>query len=278
MIKLKMLVMVVLLFSILGCGKSPPKQGDTFTNSIDMKFTYIPPGKFMMGNKFSVEEMEKISMENSFIRYDDFRVELPQHPVEISKGFYMGIMEVSQLQYDTIMNKNPSYFKDPDNPVEEVSWLDAVKFCKILSEKEGITYRLPTEAEWEYACRAGTTTPYYTGTKITRNQANFAHGNKEINSLPVGSFPANNFGLHDMHGNVWEWCQDWYDERYYANSPTLDPLGPPSGRKRVIRSGSWDISYLITDCRSAVRDGMYLDDSYYNLGFRVVRELNNSVK
>jgi formylglycine-generating enzyme required for sulfatase activity len=175
------------------------------------------------------------------------------------------------------MGVNPSEFKGESNPVERVSWNDAVEFCKQLSEKTGQTVRLPTEAEWEYACRAGTTTPFNTGETISTDQANyngsFAYGSGRKgeyreNTVAVGSFKANDFGLYDMHGNVREWCQDWYDAEYYKNSPTDDPQGPEKGESRVLRGGSRDDNP--GDCRSANR--AWLEPKYrgINFGFRVV--------
>jgi formylglycine-generating enzyme required for sulfatase activity len=223
-----------------------PKRGDVRTNSIGMKLVYIPAGSFMMGSPSNEKDRESD--------------EGPQHHVQISKGFYMGAYEVTQAQWQAVMGSNPSNFKGNNLPVEKVSWNDAVEFCEKLSHQEGKTYRLPTEAEWEYACRAGTTTPFYFGQTISTDQANYdgnytyGSGRKGIyrqKTTAVGSFAPNAFGLYDMHGNVWEWCSDWYGENYYSSSPGVDPQGPASGSYRVLRGGSW--GYSPGHCRSASR-------------------------
>jgi len=237
---------------ILDCG-----------NGVMIPLTYVPPGEFTMGSPADEQDREGD--------------EGPQHRVRITRGFHMGVCEVTQEQYEAVMGENPSNFKGSDLPVEQVSWADAVEFCKRLSEKCGSAVRLPTEAEWEYACRAGTTTPFSFGETIYTDQANydgdFAYGNgrpgeDRQKTTPVGSFQANAFGLHDMHGNVWEWCGDWYDAASYAESPTSDPQGPAAGEFRVIRGGSWSGSPNF--CRSA--DRAWLDPSlrYLINGFRVV--------
>ena len=146
-------------------GSETTLKGKVITNSIGMKLVYIPPGEFMMGSRDSASE---VSLKGNYKKAskDWFTDEHPQHRVRISRGFWMGVYEVTQGQYQAVMGRNPSHFKGNDLPVEQVSWNDAVKFCKKLSDKEGRTYRLPTEAEWEYACRAGTTTPFYFGETI----------------------------------------------------------------------------------------------------------------
>jgi formylglycine-generating enzyme required for sulfatase activity len=200
----------------------------------------------------------------------------------------MGVFLVTQEQYQQVMGVNPSYYKDqPANPVENVSWDDAMEFCKKLSAKTGKKVTLPTEAQWEYACRAGTTTAYYTGDELRKGQANAAISSKPgiwdkpmewvrkffpakaktVETTPVGSFPSNGFGLYDMHGNIWEWCADWYGEDYYAKSPKTDPQGPNTGDRRVLRGGSWGVSPW--DCRSAYRGWYAPDYRGRSLGFRV---------
>ncbi len=253
-----------------------PVPGKPFTNSIGMKLVYIPPGEFMMGSRDSAAEVAR-KVRNTDRKY--FLEEHPQHRVEITRGFYMSTTEVTKAQYRAIMDTNLSR-KGGDNPVRLVSWDDAVEFCRKLSEKEGRTYLLPTEAEWEYACRAGTTTPFYTGETISTSQANYngnyvyGSGTKGIyrkTTIDVGSFPPNAFGLYDMHGNVYEWCQDWHGENYYAVSPTSDPQGPSSGKYRVTRGGSWlwDPGYS----RSANRSGGTPSSRSSDVGFRVLLDL-----
>jgi formylglycine-generating enzyme required for sulfatase activity len=237
-------------------------------NSLGMKLVLIPPGTFTMGSPPG---------EKGHDRYEI------QHRVTLTRGFYMGSTEVTQGQYRTATGKNPSHFKGDDRPVEMVSWHDAVGFCKKLTEQEraakkigsGDSYRLPTEAEWEYACRAGTTTPFFFGRTISTDQANYdgdyvyKNGRKGVNrgqTIKAGSFPPNAYGLYDMHGNVWEWCWDRY--RKYPEEPVVDPTGPRVGSFRVSRGGSWLYGPIF--CRSALRfryDPSYRFDS---LGFRVV--------
>ena len=201
---------------------------------VTMKLALIPAGEFMMG-----------SPPSEIGREDD---EGPPHRVRISRPFYMGKYEVTQAQYEAVMGNDPASPKGAKSPFTGASWYDAVEFCKRLSARTGMTVRLPTEAEWEYACRAGTTTVFCFGDTISTDQANYngddayGSGPKGVNrrkTTAVGSFSANRFGLYDMHGNVWEWCQDWYDQDYYRNSPTSDPPGPANGQYRVLRGGSW---------------------------------------
>ena len=180
-----------------------------------------------------------------------------QHKVKLTKGFYMGVYTVTQEQWQTVMGNNPSFFEGENLPVESVSWDDCQEFIKKLREKDKKQYRLPTEAEWEYACRAGTKTPFHFGETISTDQANYngeiyGTGKKGVSrgkTIPVGSFPANAFGLHDMHGNVFQWCQDWVG--HYPQKEVVDPQGPEKGAERVLRGGSWSINPQV--CRSASR-------------------------
>ncbi len=250
-------------------------------NSIGMKLRLIPAGEFLMGSPESEEG-----------RLSD---EGPQHWVRITKPFYLGMHEVTQEQYEWVMNRNPSHFSVtgcPDQisdwdtrrlPVEEVDWNEAVEFCQKLStlpseHSAGRSYRLPTEAEWEYACRAGTATPFHFGSELNGREANcdgdHPYGTSEKGPrlhqpTKVGSYGANGFGLYDMHGNVWEWCEDWFDENYYANSPVDDPPEPASGSDCVCRGGSFADDEAGV-CRSAMRGRSDPEDRYYDKGFRVV--------
>jgi Uncharacterized conserved protein len=175
------------------------------------------------------------------------------------------------------MGNNPSRFKGDDRPVEQVSWNDAQEFIRKLNRKEGTNkYRLSTEAQWEYACRAGTTTPFYTGGCIFTNQANYngsypmpgcSKGEYRKKTTEVASFPPNKWGLYDMHGNVWEWCHDWKGD--YLSGHVIDPTGPSSGRRRVVRGGSW--FGRPWDIRSANRYRCYPDNRDYNTDFRLIR-------
>jgi formylglycine-generating enzyme required for sulfatase activity len=198
-------------------------------------------------------------------------------------SFYMGKYEVSQKEWVEIMGSNPSYFKGDNLPVENISWYDAVEYCNRLSVKEGFVpayhgsgdnitcdfkatgYRLPTEAEWEYACRAGTTTSFNTGNNISANTANY--GRDRGKTTAMESFAANVWGLYDMHGNVWEWCWDWYGS--YSSRSQTNPVGASSGSYRVLRGGVWDGT--TQNARSANRSYHPPASRYYNLGFRLLR-------
>ena len=242
------------IVAALADGVSPTIELD-LGRGVTMDLVYIPAGEFMMGSP---------SNENG--RYGD---EGPQHRVRITKGFYLGIHEVTQAQYQAVMGKNPSRFRGADNPVEQVSWHDCAAFCKRLSRKTGRSVRLPTEAEWEYACRAGTTRRFCFGDNDSGLREYAWYGNNSGGKThPVGGKKANAFGLYDMHGNVWEWCADWYDGGYYKQSPTDDPRGPRGGKTRVLRGGSWDGTPWF--CRSALRGGLNPTDTCLDLGFRVV--------
>jgi len=230
-------------------------------NGVTLEMVEILGGTFIMGSPKS--EAKRGSNEG------------PQHQVTVP-SFYMGKYELTQVQYEAIIGTNPSNFKGDNRPVERVSWNNAVEFCKKLSQKTGKKYRLPSEAEWEYACRAGTTTPFYFGESITPDLVNY-DGNHTYASAPkgkyrrqttdVGTFPPNSFGLYDMHGNVWEWCQDDY-KNDYINAPTDgSALTSPSRSAKLLRGGSWYDAP--GNCRSAFR--YYNLDDYDNpFGFRVV--------
>lgn len=207
-------------------------------NSVGMKFKLCPAGTFTMGSA------------------NGDRHERP-HLINLTKPFWIGVHEVTQDHYEKIMGKNPSKYKGPDNPVEEVSWDDAVEFCRKLSELPeekiaGRIYRLPTEAEWEYACRAGSTTNYYFGdNEFQLDDYSWYNKNSKKICHPVGLKKPNAWGLYDMHGNAWEWCSDWfgpYNTQFYNNT---DPTGPSSGSSRVIRGGSW--FHESANCQSATR-------------------------
>ena len=223
---------------------------------VTMKLALIPAGEFMMGSP----ESEK----------DRNVGEGPQHKVTISSGapgFYMGVTEVTQEQYEAVMGKNPSKFKGPKNPVNQVSWNDAAEFCKKLSAKTRGIVRLPTEAEWEYACRAGTKTRFYFGDS-EKQLGDYAwyKENSDKKVHPVAQKEPNAWGLYDMHGNAWEWCSDWHGS--YANAKAVDPQGPASGKDRVLRGGSWGDDAV--SCRAARRLGRAPDDQDKTRGVRVV--------
>ncbi len=231
-------------------------------NRVKLQMVQIPEGKFMMGSPANEKER--------------FPQEEPQHEVMISE-FFMGKYEVTQEQYQEIMKKNPSNFKSADRPVESVSWNDANEFCAKLSQKTGRIYRLPSESEWEYASRAGTTTAFYFGESITTKLVNYdgnypyanaAQGEYRKETTPIGKFPPNAFGLYNMCGNVWEWCLDRYHNNY--NGAPVDGSAWVDGddARRLLRGGSWlnNARY----CRSAYRDRYVPDSRSDTFGFRVV--------
>jgi len=208
--------------------------------------------------------------------------ESPQHNVNVP-AFFMGRFEVTQQQYQQLMGENPSHFQGVKRPVEQVSWNDAVEFCHKFSQRTGREYRLPSEAEWEYACRAGTDTPFYFGETITSDLANYCgkftyasgpQGTFRGQTTDVGSFPPNAFGLYDMHGNLWEWCQDTYhqsyegapsDESAWIDNNWIDNNWIDNNNYHLLRGGSWDLNPAL--CRSAFRYFNYFD--YVLIGFRV---------
>jgi formylglycine-generating enzyme required for sulfatase activity len=250
------------------------------TNSLGMKLVLIPAGQFVMGSPATEAEREPSE---------------DQHEVAITQPFYLGVHTVTQGQFEKVMGKNPSFFQaknggSPDHPAEQVRWNDAREFCKKLSElpaekKAGRTYRLPSEAEWEYACRAGTTTPFNVGDTLSSKQANFngnfpyggaAKGPFLSRTAKVGSYLPNAWGLYDMHGNVYEWCNDWYVPDYYQKSPRDNPKGPDKGMVAtgfgsnfyvVVRGGCWLDEGPA--CRSARRFRLQQTEPYRWTGFRV---------
>jgi formylglycine-generating enzyme required for sulfatase activity len=232
-------------------------------NGVKLEMIAIPGGTFWMGSPANEAE-----------RGDN---ESPQHQVTVP-SFFMGKYPLTQAQYQAIMGKNPAYFKGNNRPVENVSWDDAVRFCQKLSQRTGKNYRLPSEAEWEYACRAGTKTPFSFGDNITTDLVNY-DGTYPYKSAPkgkyreqttdVGTFPPNAFGLYDMHGNVWEWCEDDWHENYIDAPTDGSAWNSQSGSNtKLLRGGSW--YYVAGDCRSAnrFRDSRDYRDCY--CGFRVV--------
>jgi formylglycine-generating enzyme required for sulfatase activity len=293
----------------------------TDDNPLDMKLVLIPPGKFLMGNEESVAELME---EFTYAKEDWLNGAVTRHEVTITQPFLMGRHEVTVAQFREFVDESgyqteaerdgkggyglerqtdgscefkqnpkflwgsPGFPQEDDHPVTQVSWNDAARFCAWLSNETGRIYRLPTEAEWEYACRAGTTTRYHSGqdpeglirvgntwdskaTEVFSGVGNILKGSDGfVFTSPVGRYRSNAFGLYDMHGNVFEWCQDWYGEDWYDESPSVDPQGPRRGSSRVVRGGSWGDNAV--NCRSAGRGGSgpsYRDDVS---GFRVVCE------
>jgi formylglycine-generating enzyme required for sulfatase activity len=313
--------------------KEKPKVEPEITNSIGMKLRYLRPGKFLMGSspgeqEAALEEVKKLTGKEPDEATKAWRQgEGPAREVQITKGFYIGAYEVTQEEYEEVVGTNPSHFSakgkgrasvcDLDTrrfPVDTVTFDAAEKFCKKLSERKdekaaGRKYRLPTEAEWEYACRGGhkirqigkkAELPFHLkkpSASLTSDQANFdgkypfGSGATQRRSwgrtCEVGSYKPNAWGLYDMHGNVWEWCSDWFDLDYYSTrakrKPDKDPTGPAAqpdkskfgdeqGNSRVLRGGSWDAKGR--DCRSARRNALGSEGpSLNNIGFRVVMVL-----
>ena len=252
---------------------SPQILTETLPGNIKLEMVKIPAGNFLMGT----EETEVIRLCKEY-EIDWFKCEMPQHRVNL-KEFYLGKYPVTQEQYQAIMGNNPSYFKDnPKNPVEKVSWDDAQEFCQKLKDKTKKNYRLPSEAEWEYACRAETTTAFYFGETISTDQVNydgnytFGKGKKGVyreKTTPVGSFPANKFGLYVLHGNVWEWCEDVWRENY-ENAPMDGSSWNENDSQstlRTLRGGSWYGNPR--NCRSANRGGDNADYRFDLIGFRL---------
>jgi formylglycine-generating enzyme required for sulfatase activity len=265
-------LVIIASFAVLSCAQ---KQNNNMV--------YIKGGTFTMGSPGAEAESD----------FDE-----APHQVTVS-SFFLGKYEVTQDEYQKIMNSTPGNFKGKELPVESISWYDAILFCKKKKKKQGLTlvydikgtavkwdrgadgYRLPTEAEWEYACRAGTSTPFNTGSNITTEQANYdgtypynnnAQGLFIEKTTPVGSYPANAWGLYDMHGNVFEWCWDWHGN--YTRDAQTDPTGPASGALHIIRGGSWVNGGQTL--RSANR-GVYIPgDGYERIGFRLARNAVNA--
>ncbi|NEQ40695.1 MAG: SUMF1/EgtB/PvdO family nonheme iron enzyme [Okeania sp. SIO3I5] len=253
------------------------QQPKFFTENLgegtNLEMVYIPGGTFLMG-----------SPENEEGRDEE---ESPQHQVTL-QPFYMSKYPITQNQYQAIMGENPSYFQGKKRPVESVSWHDATEFCQQLSQKTGNNYRLPSESQWEYACRAGTTTPFYFGETITSELANY-NGNYNYGNSPksqyrqettdVGSFPPNDFDLYDMHGNVWEWCaDDWH--KNYEGAPTDGSAWLENDEKEhypLLRGGSWYVDPY--SCRSAYRFNNFKRHlRNVNIGFRIVCDEVSDVK
>ena len=271
---------VVLAVAVGFALSSRAQSGDEIINSIGMKFVSVPRGSFEMG-----------SAEDERYRRDDEKL----HTVQISQPYWLSTYEVTQRQFEQVMGTNPSFFsatgvgrvkvrpkEAPLHPVEGATWNQAAEFCEKLSAREDekgrkFTYRLPTEAEWEWACRAGTSAPLYYGRDISSHELNF-NGIGPLGrgrtgpflraTFAIGGYRPNAFGLYDMHGNVAEWCSDWHSSDYYRDSPKLDPKGPASGEEKVVRGGGWANS--ARECRSAARNHFPPNFSSYAIGFRVV--------
>ncbi|MGA2069537.1 MAG: formylglycine-generating enzyme family protein [Thermoguttaceae bacterium] len=300
-------------------GGEPQKS---VVNSIGMKLVRIEAGEFMMGNSHPLqEELAELARTGPPVPASDLKDLYPRHRVRITRPFYVGVWHVTRGQFRRFVadtgyrteseesgrgawgyapktgrvQQKPEYswrntgFEQADeHPVVSVSWKDALAFCGWLSRREGKAYRLPTEAEWEYVCRAGTATRYWPGddpaslvgvAKEAEGGATPKAGGASAGApaespsftYPVGAFRPNAFGLCDMHGNAWQWCADWYDEKYYERSPLEDPKGPATGKYRVVRGGCWLVKASVST--AAIRIGFAPAESRFLVGFRVVEEV-----
>jgi formylglycine-generating enzyme required for sulfatase activity len=258
-----------LLFSYIQAGDVNPVDHDASNNGakprlkktisfdvgggVKMDLVLIRSGSFMMGDENGDAE------------------EKPAHKVTIAKPFYLGKYEVTQEQWNAVIGSNRSHYQGATNPVERISWEDCQKFVKKLNEKfaeSGVTFSLPTEAQWEYACRGGASTRYSFGDdEASLSEYSWFEGNAGGKTHPVGKKKPNAWGLYDMHGNVWEWCADWYEGNYYEPSPASDPTGQATGSHRVLRGGSWSDGAF--NCRSAYRYCLPPWFCVYCYGFRV---------
>jgi formylglycine-generating enzyme required for sulfatase activity len=275
---MRRIVLIMIFVSMFGCLSFAPASSvdelnvPTPTNKapkqnriipdLGIKCIYVEAGAFRMGSAESGPNDEK-----------------PVHQVKISRGYWMGIYEITQAQWRALMGTEPSKFKGDELPVEMVSWHEAAEFCRKLTDRErkegrlpdGYVYRLPTEAEWEYAARGGTKSQgfEYPGSNDPEDVAWHYPGSSD-ETHPVGTKRPNELGLYDMSGNVWEWCLDWYAPDYYAKAPETDPINNNHGDKtyRVCRGGSWGL--YPTHCRSANRGGGTPAGKFYSYGFRVV--------
>ena len=285
---MKKILGIVMVFGFVGAltgmaQEVKPGQVDVVDlgRGVKLEMVLVPAGKFMMGFtkkeladfKVDLQEGLKKELEKELGKEDldfvDILISLQgmQHEVTLTKPYYMGKYEVTQAQWVAVMNKNPSTTKGANLPVTNVSWIDCQEFIKKLNEKTKSVYRLPTESEWEYACRAGTTTAYSFGDKITPKDANY-DDSKIGKPAVTGSYKPNAFGLYDMHGNVYEWCEDWHED--YQAGAVIDPKGPGTGESRVVlRGGSF--FHNVSTARSSNRFFYTPTFRYFNYGFRLAR-------
>ncbi|MFO7975460.1 MAG: formylglycine-generating enzyme family protein [Candidatus Hydrogenedentota bacterium] len=268
---------LVLLFATTDIN--PPKpEGDETEGAKTTAVTWLE-GAYA-GDTVTVDLGDGVTMDMVWCEEGTFEMgdesghpdEQPVHEVRITEGFWLGRYEVTQAQWKAVTGHNPAKFVQSDHPVESVSWIDCQTFLKKLEAEVGGEFRLPTEAEWEYACRAGSTSTYCFGNLAEELQeyAWYAE-NSDGHTHPVGTKAANAWRFHDMHGNVAEWCQDWYDREFYSQSPVENPCNTDTGNHRTMRGGSW--LHIVGNCRSASRLNGRPPDASHNVGLRVVASL-----
>lgn len=258
-----LLWLTIALMGFVDLNAQSPQDTTVWINDdLPKHFILISNGSFYMGSPSSEKGRDPD--------------ESPVHRVKISKSFYLGTFEVTQRQFEFVMNYNPSIFDDfqesPNHPVENISWEEAALFIKKLNELNIGLFRFPTEAEWEYACRAGSQTAYFWGDEMKVNgesEYSWANSRSIAMTHPVGTKKANPWGLYDMAGNVWEWCSDWYGP--YEETPEMDPSGPIDGKNKVFRGGSWYDFY--PSHRSANRHKHGTNKGYSAIGLRLVMEI-----
>ena len=274
---MRSLLSLMLLLTIAGCrsessASGSPETQDEVTNPVDMQFARIPRGTFSMGSSLSAE-----GVADRFGGQARFCVdEHPAHEVTLSKPYEIGVTEVTRSQWQAVMKTQPWRGKsaagnDPQCPATFVTYSDALEFCERLTaiNGDGFAYRLPTEAEWEFAARGGTTTVFHFGDDpLQLKQYGWSSDTADA-PQPVAQLKPNGFGLFDTCGNVFEWCSDHHSAAYYAESPKVDPTGPATGEARVLRGGSWFNTARF--CRSAFRDDAVPQKKASDVGFRVVR-------
>ncbi|MEM7558029.1 MAG: SUMF1/EgtB/PvdO family nonheme iron enzyme [Planctomycetota bacterium] len=274
--RLPIWTLVLLLLVFAGCGESKKfskPYAKQFKNSLEMNFVLISGGDFKMGSALATAEIAK-----RFECKEEFMLdEQPPHLVSLTQPYYIGVTEVTQGQWEAIMGTRPwadseSAGNGSNFPATYVTYEDVNEFCRRLSKKEGLAYRLPTEAEWEFAARGGTKSVFFFGDDPKELDAYGWHSENSSGAQQVAQLKPNAFGLYDTCGNVFEWCSDWHSENYYSQSPKMDPTGPASGERKVKRGGSWFNTARF--CRSAFRDDTVLMKSASDVGFRIVLEID----
>ena len=259
-----MSILIAVLLADFGWAAEPRSIASDLGGGVKLEMLWIPPGEFNMGREGAVAS------------------EKPMHKVRFAKGFWLGKYEVTQEQWERVMGNNPSFFKGAKNPVEQVSWDDCQTFLHRLNQKQKaprkqLRFRLPSEAEWEYACRAGTTTAFHFGENLNSSLANFngkypagngEKGEDRQKTVTAGSFEPNAWGLYDMYGNVWEWCEDYYHENYIGAPTDGSAWLAPVGMFRMVRGGAWITT--ADCCLSAHRFWLVSGVKCNILGFRVI--------